>query len=173
MEQKMAQPYQPPPDPYKPLDPNQAYPLESVPQEQQGYASQPPPSYYSANQPQPSSTVIVTQPQPTAVVVAPPQEDHSGKAIAALILSIIGLVFCGYTLLVLVCLVPALILAIVALASPNEHSSSTHSFVSIGLSIGSIVFGVIIIAAIIAVPVVLTIAVADAVVRGLSNSISS
>ena len=39
--------YQPPPDPYKPLDPNQAYPLESVPQEQQGYASQPPPSYYS------------------------------------------------------------------------------------------------------------------------------
>ena len=61
---------------------------------------------------QPTSTVVVTQPQPTAVVVAPPQEDHSGKAMVALVLSIVGLVFCGYTLLVLACLIPALILAI-------------------------------------------------------------
>ena len=57
--------------------------------------------------------VVAHQPGATTVTVAAPQEDHSGRAMVALVLSIIGLVFCGYTLLVLACLIPALILAII------------------------------------------------------------
>jgi uncharacterized membrane protein len=101
-----------------------------------------------------NTVVVAHQPGATTVTVAAPQEDHSGRAMVALVLSIIGLVFCGYTLLVLACLIPALILAIIAVASPHEHSASTQSFFSIGLSITSIVSAIIIIIIVIVAPVV-------------------
>jgi hypothetical protein len=117
-----------------------------------------------------NTVVVAHQPGATTVTVAAPQEDHSGRAMVALVLSIIGLVFCGYTLLVLACLIPALILAIIAVASPHEHSARGNSCISIALSITSIVSGVVAIIIAIVVPVVFQLVVAAAVVGSLTRS---
>ena len=56
--------------------------------------------------------VVTSQPAASTTVVSHPQDDYSGKAIVALAFAIIGLVCCGTSLIFLVCLIPALVLAI-------------------------------------------------------------
>ena len=82
-------------------------------------------SFHSILHSQTTTAVVVTQ--PAAVTVTHNQEvDYSGKAMVALVLAIIGLIFCGESLILLVCLVPALILAIIVSGSYWHHKNHTY-----------------------------------------------
>ena len=115
-----------------------------------------------------TSTVVVSQPAPVTVV-RNQEVDYSGKAMAALVLAIIGLIFCGESLILLVCLVPALILAIIALSSPRGESASKNASISLGLTILSGVCFVVILIIAIAVPI----AVAGAAAAAATSRYSS
>ena len=126
--------------PYPPQ--GQVYPLRtkhillqtkhSYPPQGQTY---PPPSYDF--QPQPTATTTNT-----TVVTSPPAEDHSGMAICALIFSIFTLLCCGSSLLCLTCIIPALILAIVALTTKG-NSQKSNAGISIGLNVAVVVCSVV------------------------------
>ena len=140
------------------MDPNQAYPPQgqAYPPPDKAYPPQgqayPPPSYdYKAGQPgydyqpQPTATTtnttVVVAAQPTAATttyVSPPAEDHSGMAICALIFSIFTLLCCGSSLFCLTCIIPALILAIVALMTKGP-SQKNNAGISIGLNVAVVV----------------------------------
>ena len=53
----------------------------------------------------------------TATYQSPPEEDHSGMALSALVFSIVTFVYCGTSLVCLTCTIPALVLAIMALGA--------------------------------------------------------
>ena len=83
-----------------------------------------------------SATVVVAG-QPTSVTAtyqSPPEEDHSGMAVSALVFSIITLVCCGTSLVCLTCTIPALVLAIVALGARGS-AQKTNAGISIGLNV--------------------------------------
>ena len=156
------------PPPYQfetPIQP-QGYPPQNPPQQgylgapqnppQQGYPPQTPPQQgYPPQQTQVSQqTVVVTQ-QPvgtTTRVYHSDQTNHSGIATAALVLSIITCFFCGGSLLLLICVLPALLLAVTALGQKGQEQRK-NAQVSIGLSIAAIVTTVILIAVIVGINV--------------------
>ena len=146
------QPY-PPQGQANPAYPPQgeAYPPQGVayPPQGQAYPPQgqayPPPSYDSKGgqpgydyQPQTttSTNVVVVSTQPgvaTTTSVAPPEQQNTRLAVFALVFSIITLVCFGCSCLYLTCIIPALILAIVALSGKGS-SQKTNAGISIGLS---------------------------------------
>ena len=121
-----------------------AYPPQSVAYPPQGQAY-PPPSYDSKGgqpgygyQPQTTATtnVAVVTAQPAAATttyVSKPEQQNTGLAVCALVFSIITLVCFGCSCLYLTCIIPALILAIVALSGKGS-SQKTNAGISIGLS---------------------------------------
>ena len=136
----------------------QAYPPQGVTYPPQGIAyhpqgqayppqgqAYPPPSYDSKGgqpgygyQPQTTATtnVAVVSAQPgvaTTSYVSKPEQQNTGLAVFALVFSIFTLICCGCSCLYLTCIIPALILAIVAL-SGNGSSTKTNAGISIGLS---------------------------------------
>ena len=66
--------------------------------------------------------VVTTQPTSTTSVAADPKKSHRTAAFLALGLSIFGLVCCGLVGLSLICLIPALILAI--MVRPISYSQA-------------------------------------------------
>ena len=146
----------PPPYQFETPSQPQGYPPQNPPQ--QGYLGapqNPPQQGYPPQQTQVSQqTVVVTQ-QPVATttrVYHSDQTDHSGIATAALVLSIITCFFCGGSLLLLICVLPALLLAVTALGQKGQEQRK-NAQVSIGLSIAAIVTTVILIAVIVGINV--------------------
>ena len=91
-----------------------------------------------------SATVVVTG-QPASVTgtyQSPPEEDHSGMAVCAVVFSIITLVCCGTSLVCLTCTVPALVLAIMALGARGS-AQKTNAGISIGLNMVVVVCTVV------------------------------
>ena len=104
-----------------------------------------PPSYNPGQiyQPQPvisaGDTVVATA-QPTVAAttsVPPPEADNSNLAVGALVLSLVTMITCGVHLIYLPCIVPGLILAIVAMQSRGS-TQKMNAGLSIGLSISVI-----------------------------------
>ena len=132
----------------------------------QGYPPQPqtdpttlgaPPAYvYQPDQPaynyQPqlanATVVVAAQPATTTTTsVSPPEENHSGIAICALVFSLCTLFTCGASVICLSLSIPALILAIVALGT-RGNSQKTNAGISIGLNVGVVVCSVFVIVAV-------------------------
>ena len=116
-----------------------------------------PPAYvYKPDQPtynyQPqlaNTTVVVTaQPATATTVVSPPEENHSGIAICALVFSLCTLFTCGASVICLSFSIPALILAIVAL-STRGNSQKSNAGVSIGLNVAVVVCTVVLLVAVV------------------------
>ena len=171
----MAAPHQdeqafPPPQPYQHHTEGgyQPAPAQFPSQQTKAFPSQgPPPAYDYGGQPgyQPmpvapsvsaTSATVVVAGQPSAVTATyqpPPEEDHSGMAVCALVFSIITLIFCGTSLVCLTCTIPALILAVVALGARGSAQKS-NAGVSIGLNVAVVVCTVLFFAIVIPVYVV-------------------
>ena len=91
-----------------------------------------------------SATVVVTgQPAPvTGTFQSPPEEDHSGMALCAVVFSIITLICCGASLLCLTCTIPALVLAFMSLGVRGS-AQKTNAGISIGLNVVVVVCTVV------------------------------
>ena len=150
------------------------------PPKAQGYPPQPqtdpttqglPPAYvYQPDQPaynyQPQLTnatvVVAAQPVTTTTAgVSPPEENHSGIAICALVFSFCTLFTCGAFLICLSLSIPALILAIVALGT-RGNSQKSNAGVSIGLNVAVVVLTVVLLVAIVTPAAVTTTSAASA-----------
>ena len=109
-------------------------------QPQQGYQPMPAPAPVTSSN---TTVVVASQPAPvTAVYQSPPEEDHSGMAVCAIVFSIITLLCCGFSLFFLMCSIPALILAIVALGTRGSAQKS-NAGISIGLNVVVVVCTVV------------------------------
>ena len=137
----MATPYNPS-YPYQPFQP-------------QGQAAYPPPVDYGTidkqyqpaynYQPQSGNATVVVAAQPvtaTTTVVSPPEENHSGIAICALVFSLCTLFTSGALIICLSLFIPALFLAIVAL-STRGRSQKGNAGISIGLNVAVVVLTVV------------------------------
>lgn len=94
-----------------------------------------------------AATVVTTQPSVVSVV-SPPKESHTPVAISALVLSVITMICCGLPFpYLLICTIPALVLAIVAMVTRGK-TQKINAGVSIGLSVAvimmTVVFGIIV-----------------------------
>ena len=108
----------------------------------------PPPAYvYQPDQPaynyqpQLANATVVVAAQPvtaTTTSVSPPEENHSGIAICALVFSLCTLFTCGASVICLSLSIPALILAIVALGT-RGRSQKNNAGISIGLDVAVVV----------------------------------
>ena len=109
-------------------------------QPQQGYQPMPAPAPVTSSN---TTVVVASQPAPvTAIYQSPPEEDHSGMAVCAIVFSIITLLCCGFSLFFLMCSIPALILAIVALGTRGSAQKS-NAGISIGLNVVVVVCTVV------------------------------
>ena len=103
-----------------------------------------PPGYHPITETSAMTTVVSAQPTAVASVQPPPEDDHTGMAVAALVLSIITLVCCGVTFFFsLFWTIPALILAIVAMVTRGT-TQKCNAGISIGLSVTVVVITVVI-----------------------------
>ena len=149
----MATPYNPS-YPYQPFQPH-------------GQAAYPPPVDYGTidkpdqpaynYQPQPGNATVVVAAQPvmaTTAGVSPPEENHSGIAICALVFSLCTLFTSGAFLICLSLSFPALILAIVALGT-RGNSQKSNAGISIGLNVAVVVLTVVLVVAVV-IPVAVT-----------------
>ena len=139
---------------YPPPPTVQGYP----PQPQTDPTTQgPPPAYvYQPDQPaynyqpQLANATVVVAAQPvtaTTTSVSPPEENHSGIAICALVFSLCTLFTCGASVICLSLSIPALILAIVALGT-RGNSQKSNAGISIGLNVAVVVCSVFVIVAV-------------------------
>ena len=102
-----------------------------------------------------SATVVVTG-QPTSVSAtcqSPPEEDHSGIAVCAVIFSIITLICCGVSLVCLTCTIPALVLAFMAMGAKGS-AQKTNAGISIGLNVVVVACSVLFLVIVIPVSIV-------------------
>ena len=128
----------------------QAYPPQGVAYPPQGVAYPPPPYDTKGGQPgydyQPQGAaathnVVVVTAQPAAATttyVSKPEQDNTGLAMCALAFSIFTLICCGCSFLYLTCIIPALILAIVALSGKGS-SQKSNAGISIALNVTVVV----------------------------------
>ena len=150
----MATPYNPS-YPYQPFQP-------------QGQAAYPPPVDYGTidkpdqpaynYQPQSGNATVVVAAQPvttTTAGVSPPEENHSGIAICALMFSLCTLFTCGALIICLSLSIPALILAIVALGT-RGNSQKSNAGISIGLNAAVVVCSVVLLVAVVIPVAVIT-----------------
>ena len=166
---QVAYGYPPPQDqsasaPYPPLT-VQGYPPQGYPPQTHGLPPAyptleqgPPPAYvYKPDQPaygyqpQLANTTVVVAAQPTTattIPVSPPEENHSGVAICALVFSLFTLITCGGSVICLTLSLPALILSIVALSS-RGRSQKNNAGISIGLNVAVVVCTVVLLVAVI------------------------
>ena len=163
---QVAHGYQPPQDqsassaPYPPPT-VQGYPPQGYPPQthdlpppystlEQGLppANQPGHSY----QPQLANTSFVVAAQPvtatTTTRVYPPEENHYGVAVCALVFSILTLMACGASVICLSFSIPALILSIIAL-NTRGRSQKSNAGISIGLNVAVVVCTVVLLVAVV------------------------
>ena len=145
---------------YPPPPKVQGYPPQNYPPQLQTdpTTQAPPPAYvYQPDQPaynyQPqlanATFVVAAQPMTTTTSgVSPPEENHSGIAICALVFSLCTLITCGASVICLSLSIPALILAIVALGT-RGNSQKSNAGVSIGLNVAVVVCTVILLVAVV------------------------
>ena len=151
-EQSVSAPYPPPTV--------QGYPPQGYPPQTHGLPPAnptleqgPPPAYgYKPDQPaygyqpQLANTTVVVAAQPvtaTTTRVSPPEENHAGVAICALVFSLFTLITCGGSVICLTLSLPALILSIVALSS-RGRSQKNNAGISIGLNVAVVVCTVVV-----------------------------
>ena len=102
-------------------------------------------------QPQLADTTVVVAAQPvtaTTTRVSPPEENHSGVAICALVFSIFTLITCGASLICLSFSIPALVLSIIAL-NTRGRSQKSNAGISIGLNVAVVVCTTVLLVAVI------------------------
>ena len=144
-----------------PPPPVQGYPPQGYPPQTDlppAYPTQGPPPAYVYKQDQPAynyqpqlaNTTVVVAAQPmtaTTTRVSPPEEDHSGMAVCAVLFSFCTLIVCGAPLICLAFSIPALILSVMALWSRGE-SQKSHACTSIRLNVAVVVFTVVFLVAV-------------------------
>ena len=144
--------------------PPQGYPPQThdIPPPYPTLEQGPPPAYvYTPDQtaygyqPQLTNTTVVVAAQPavppptaTTTHVSPPEENHSGIAICALVFSIFTLITCGASLICLSFSIPALVLSIIALNS-RGRSQKSNAGISIGLNVAVVVCTAVLLVAVI------------------------
>ena len=111
-------------------------------------ANQPGHSY----QPQLANTSFVVAAQPVTATpttrVSPPEENHYGVAVCALVFSILTLMTCGASVICLSFSIPALILSIIAL-NTRGRSQKSNAGISIGLNVAVVVCTVVVLVAVV------------------------
>ena len=135
---------------YPPPPKVQGYPPQNYPPQPQtdpttqgpspAYVYQPDQPAYNY-QPQLANATVVVAAQPvtaTTTSVSPPEENHFGIAICALVFSLCTLFTSGAFFFCLSFSIPALVLAIVALAT-RGNSQKTNAGISIGLNVAVVV----------------------------------
>ena len=145
-----------------------AYPTQEPPPAKVYNPDQPLPAY--TYEPQFIDTTVVVSAQPvtaTNTSVSPPEENHSGIAICALVFSLCTLFTFGAFLICLALSIPALILSVVALRARGKPQK-TNAGISIGLNVAVLVCTVVLLVA-----VVTPAAVVSATTRSCSPYYSS
>ena len=158
-----------PPQPLADLPP--AYPTTQEPPPAYVYKPDQPAYNY---QPQLANATVVVAAQPvtaTTTRVSPPEENHSGIAICALVFSLCTLFTCGSLIICLSLSIPALILAIVALAT-RGNSQKSNAGISIGLNVAVVVCSVVLLVAVVT-PAAVTATSAASVASAASTHVPS
>ena len=151
--------YPPPYPPAQSYPPAQAYPPPQVSSnDPQPYPAEPPYQHkdYQHHYPQAEgynvTTVVTTQPVATTTTVTPKGEEYNGIAIAAMVLSIVTLICCGWSFLLLMCILPALCLGIFAVVDQGTQKKQ-FATISLALSVTAIVCCLVLLVIVVAVSV--------------------